>query len=211
VDTKKKTIHASERDSDRVVKLRRKHRFQFSRIAAERLVFVDESGCNIAMARAYAWALEGSRALGHVPKNWGDNVSMMGAIGFDGLRTLTTLDGAVDGEAFGGFVDRFLAPKLNRGEIVLWDNLGVHRAPIAQKAIERVGAQLVWLPPYSHDLNPIEECWSKIKSLLRSAAARTREALELAIARAMAAITATDAAGWFAHSGYQAQSVRSPL
>jgi transposase len=188
------------------VKLRKNHQFQFSHVDARRLVFVDESGCNIAMTRAYAWAREGTRAHGHVPKNWGDNVSMMGAIGLDGLRTLATLEGAVDSEAFGGFVGHFLAPVLHPGDIVLWDNLSVHKAAGAREAIEAVGAQLVWLPPYSPDFNPIEECWSKLKALLRSAAARTREELDKAIAKAMAAITAADAAGWFTHAGYQAHS-----
>jgi len=188
------------------VKHRQVHRRQFSRIDAKRLVFVDESGCNISMAREYAWAPVGQRAHGHVPKNWGGNVSMIGALGFDGLRTLGTLDGAVDGEAFGVFVERFLAPTLNRGDIVLWDNLSVHNVVAAKAAIDAAGAQLVWLPAYSPDLNHIEQCWSKLKSILRSAAARTREDLDAAISLAMGAITASDAAGWFKCSGYEAQS-----
>jgi transposase len=157
------------------------------------------------MGREYAWAKAGERAHGHVPKNWGDNISMIGALGLEGLRTLTTIEGAVDTEAFTAFVVGFLAPQLNPGDIVLWDNLGVHKAEEARAAIEAAGAQLVWLPPYSPDFNPIEQCWSKIKALLRTAAARTVEELDAAIASAMAAISANDAAGWFQHSGYAYQ------
>jgi transposase len=158
------------------------------------------------MAREYGWALKGQRAHGHVPKNWGDNVSMMAAIGIEGLRTLGTLEGAVDGEAFGGWVEHFLAPKLKPGDIVLWDNLSVHKVASAREAISAAGAQLVWLPPYSPDFNPIEECWSKLKAFLKSLAARTREELDVAIAKAMNAITSADALGWFRHAGYQAHS-----
>lgn len=157
------------------------------------------------MGREYAWSPVGERAHGHVPRNWGDNISMIGAIGLGGLRTLATLNGAVDTEAFDVFVTHFLVPNLHAGDIVLWDNLSVHKARSVRIAIEAAGAELVWLPPYSPDLNPIEQCWSKLKALLRAAAARTREDLDDAIANAMSAISATDAAGWFHHSGYDHQ------
>jgi transposase len=157
------------------------------------------------MAREYAWSLQGERARAHVPKNWGDNVTMIGALGLNGLRTLTTLEGAMDTEAFETFVGHFLAPTLKAGDFVLWDNLSVHKAEAARRAIEAVGATLVWLPAYSPDLNPIENCWSKLKSILRSVAARTRDDLDRAIAKAMATITSSDAAGWFRNAGYQAQ------
>lgn len=166
-------------------------------------MFVDESGCNIAMAREYARAPRGDRAHGAKPARWGNNVSLVGALGLDGLRTLMTLEGAVDGEAFVGFVQHFLVPKLRPGDVVWMDNLSVHKIQGVQEAIEGVGATLRYLPPYSPDLNPIERCWSKLKALLRSAAARTREALDAAIVAAMAAITARDAAGWFSHAGYR--------
>jgi transposase len=132
---------------------------------------------------------------------------MMGAIGLGGIRTLATLEGAVDSEAFKGFVEHFLVPTLKPGDVVLWDNLSVHKVAGAREAIEGAGAQLVWLPPYSPDFNPIELCWSKLKTLLRAAAARTRDELDRAIAHAMAAITSSDAAGWFRHAGYQAHSM----
>jgi len=172
---------------------------------AERLVFLDESGCNAAMAREYARAPIGERAEDDKPSSYGDNVSIVGAMGLAGLRTLMTLNGAVDGDAFLGFVKQFLAPTLKPGDIVLMDNLSVHKQAGIREAIEAVGAQLRYLPPYSPDFNPIEKCWSKIKSILRTIGARTREALDEAIATAMKAITGEDAAGWFTHAGYRHQ------
>jgi transposase len=172
-------------------------------VAPGRLVFVDEAGCNTAMARQYARAPRGQRAHAAVPSRWGDNISLVGALGLAGLRTLMMLEGAIDGLAFVAFVRHFLVPQLRPGDIVVMDNLSVHKVAGVREAIEAVGASLRYLPPYSPDLNPIEQCWSKIKALLRSAAARTQEALEAAVAEAMAAVSASDAAGWFAHAGYQ--------
>src|SRR6185295_16574558 len=103
------------------------------------------------------------------------------------------LEGAIDGLAFVAFVRHFLVPQLRPGDIVLMDNLSVHKVAGVREAIEAVGASLRYLPPYSPDINPIEQCWSKIKALLRGAAARTLEALEAAVAAAMAVVTASDA------------------
>ena len=200
---KKKSFHATERDSERVVAARQHHAAEFADIPAERLVFIDESGCNIAMARDYARAPVGERAEDHVPSRWGDNVSLVGAIGLCGLRTLMTLNGPVDGEAFLAFVEHFLVPELCPGDIVLMDNLGVHKKEGVREAIEAAGAELRFLPAYSPDLNPIEECWSKLKSILRAVGARTRDALDRALQSAMAVITAEDSAGWFTHAGYR--------
>jgi len=166
-------------------------------------VFVDEAGCNIAMARDYARAPRGQRAHGDKPQRWGNNISLVGALGLGGLRTLMTLEGAVDGVAFVGFVQHFLVPQLRPGDTVWMDNLSVHKAQGVREAIEKVGARLRYLPTYSPDFNPIEQCLSKLKGLLRAAAARTREALDAAIVAAMEAIKASDAAGWFSHAGYR--------
>lgn len=157
------------------------------------------------MAREYARAPIGERAEDDQPARWGDNVSLVGAIGLCGLRTLMTLDGAVDGDAFLAFVQYFLVPQLQPGDIVVMDNLSVHKRAGIREAIEAAGAELRYLPPYSPDFNPIEECWSKLKSILRSVGARTRDTLEVAIANAMSTVTATDAVGWFAHAGYAGQ------
>lgn len=172
-------------------------------MAPGRLVFVDEAGCNTAMARQYARSPQGQRAHDAVPSRWGKNMSLVGALGLGGLRTLMMLEGPVDGLAFLAFVLHFLVPTLKSGDIVLMDNLSVHKVPGVQEAIEAAGASLRYLPSYSPDLNPIEQCWSKMKALLRTAAARSPEALEAAVAVAMAAVTTSDAAGWFTHSGYR--------
>jgi transposase len=184
---------------------RERHVEEFAKLPVEKLVFIDESGCNIAMAREYARSPIGERAQDDQPARWGDNVSLVGAIGVCGLRTLMTLNGAVDGEAFLAFVEHFLVPCLKPGDIVVMDNLSVHKTTGVREAIESAGAELRYLPPYSPDFNPIEECWSKLKSILRTLAARTRDALDAAIATAMSAVTSQDAVGWFEHSGYRLQ------
>jgi len=203
---KKKTFHATERDRPEVVQTRQEHCATFALIEPERLVFIDEAGCNAAMARSHGRAPAGERVHDDKPYSYGENVSLVGALGLGGLRTMMTLGGAVDGAAYLAFIRQCLVPTLRAGDIVLMDNLSVHKVLGVREAIEATGASLRYLPTYSPDLNPIERCWSKMKTLLRSAAARTREALEAAIAEAMKAITAADAVAWFAHAGYFYQS-----
>lgn len=167
-----------------------------------RLKFIDESGVNIAMTRLYGRAPRGERALGSAPQNYGENITMLGALSATGLSALMTVNGATDGEVFATFVREVLAPTLRVGEVVVLDNLGAHRSAAAREAVEARGARLVFLPPYSPDLNPIERCWSKIKTALRAAKARTREALEAAIKRAITTVSEADARAWFKHCGY---------
>ena len=166
------------------------------------LVFVDEAGAHVAMARLYGRAAPGERAPGSVPQNWGDNVSMISALASDGLRATMTVPGAVDGEVFLIYVREVLCPALTGGDIVVMDNLGAHKVAGVREAIEAAGARLEYLPPYSPDLNPIEKCWSKVKTALRAAAARTREALDEAISGAIDAVSAHDAQAWFRSCGY---------
>lgn len=165
-------------------------------------MFLDEAGAHVAMARLYARAARGERATGSVPQNWGDNVSIISALGREGLRATLTVDGAVDGEVFLIYVREVLCPTLKAGDVVVLDNLGAHKVEGVREAIEAAGAELQYLPPYSPDLNPIEKCWSKIKGALRAAAARTREALDDAISSAIAAVSAQDAERWFRFCGY---------
>ena len=169
---------------------------------AGRLVFVDEAGVNIAMARLYGRAAPGQRAAGSVPQNWGDNISIISAMGREGLRATMSVEGAVDGEVFLIYVCEVLCPKLTPGDVVVMDNLGAHKVEGVRAAIEAVGANLVYLPPYSPDLNPIEKCWSKIKTALRAASARTRAALDEAISTAISAVSADNAQAWFRSCGY---------
>ena len=130
---------------------------------------------------------------------------MLGAMDANGVRTLMTIEGGTSAEVFQAFVEQMLVPKLRKGDIVVWDNLGAHKTVAARAAIEKAGARLMFLPPYSPDLNPIELCWSKLKQELKRLRARTHAALDAAIAAAMDRITPQDAQGWFRHCGYRAQ------
>jgi transposase len=153
-----------------------------------RLKFVDESGVNIATTRLYGRAPRGERAVGSAPQNYGENITMPGALSAAGLEALMTVNGATDSEVFAAFVREVLAPRLCEGDIVVLDNLGAHRSRAAREAVESRGARLVFLPPYSPDLNSIERCRSKIKTYLRAAKARTREALELVLTHAVSSM-----------------------
>jgi transposase len=178
-------------------------RWLASRFDARRLVFVDESGFNTSMTRLRARAPKGKRAFGKVPRNRGKNTTLIAAITLEGAMSQPmTIEGATDALAFEAYVEHFLAPSLTEGQVVVLDGLGAHRTEKVRELIERRGADVVFLPSYSPDMNPIEEAFSKIKQLVRKAGTRVREALVEAIARALAAVTAEDAAGWFAHAGY---------
>jgi transposase len=165
------------------------------------LVFIDEAGLHLSLVRLFARALPGQRAVDGVPRNRGSNVSLIGALSLDGLIASMTLKGSVDTAVFLSYVTDVLAPQLWIGAIVVMDNLKVHHAQSVRQAIEAVGAQVVFLPPYSPDLSPIELCWSKLKQFLRSKAARTYEALNQAMTDVLEYITEDDALSWFNHCG----------
>jgi transposase len=169
----------------------------------EQLIFVDETGSHIDMARAYAWAPRGQRAYAAKPRNRGQALTLIGAMGVSGLVATMTVAGGTDGEVFRSYVEQVLAPQLRPGQVVLMDNLKAHKVPGIREAIEATQATLLYLPPYSPDLSPIELCWSKVKTALRARAARTRDTLELAWTDALASVTDSDAQHWFAHCGYR--------
>jgi transposase len=153
------------------------------------------------MTRLYGRAPKGERVVGTVPQNYGANATMLAALGSHGVEAVMTIDSATDTEVFRAYVTQVLRPTLHPGDIVIMDNLRVHKAVGIRQAIEQAGAQVVYLPPYSPDLSPIEPCWSTLKTALRTAKARTREALEQAIAQALATMTVADAHSWFHHCG----------
>jgi transposase len=198
VDAKKRSVGASERDEA----ARDRWREQMSPVDVRRLVFVDESGTHTALARLFAWAPRGQRARTQVPRNHGKNTTLIAALTWQGLQAPWTVEGAVDTSAFEVYVRNVLAPTLQSGQIVILDNLSVHKSAAIQQAIEDRGCQLVFLPAYSPDLTPIEQAFSKLKAILRRLAARTREALLDALATALDAVTPEDAHGWFRHAGY---------
>src|SRR5829696_3592443 len=200
-DQKKSPI-ASERDDE----VRGLWRWLASRFDARRLVFVDESGFNTSMTRLRARAPKGQRAYGKVPRNRGKNTTLIAAITLEGaMGTSMTVEGATDSEAFEAYVEHFLTPSLGEGQVVVLDGLGAHRPKRIRELIEARGADLVFLPSYSPDLNPIEEAFSKVKAPVRKEGARVREALVEAIGRALTAVTPEDAASFFAHGGYWPQ------
>lgn len=202
VAAKKKTFHATERDTAKVKQARQAYRDEIANLPLERFKFLDESGANIAMTRLFGRAKRGERVADAVPKNYGDNITILGSLSCAGLEAVMTINGAVDTAVFRAYVDQVLVPTLAPGDIVVMDNLGSHKVAGIRDAIEAAGAILLYLPPYSPDWSPIEPCWSKLKTFLRAAKARTREALEEAIRTALDTITATDARGWFMHCGY---------
>jgi transposase len=198
----KKSLHASERDTPRVQQARAIYQQRITALDLQRLKCVDESGVNLAMTRLYGRAPTGERGIGSVPQNYGPKITRLGALGVQGLHAVMTVDGATDTDVCRTYVRQVLGPTLTPGDMVVMDNLRAHKAVGVQQALARRGARLLYLPPYSPDLSPIEPCWSKVKTVLRKAKARTREALDMAITGALATITDADAHGWFRHCGY---------
>lgn len=164
---------------------------------------MDECGTHIALTPCYAWAPSGERATGMVPHRRGQNLTLIAALAPGGLGAAMTLDGAADGPAFAAYVTELLVPTLRPGQVVILDNLSVHKGAAIRTAIEEAGCALLFLPPYSPDFAPIERAFGKLKALLRRAGARTRTALEAAIRTTLDAVTAADARGWFRQCGYQ--------
>ena len=198
VAAQKKSPIATERDQEK----RGLWKWLASHFDTRRLVFIDESGFSISMMRLRARAPKGKRAYGRVPTNRGKNQTLIASMTLQGgMGVAMTIEGATDKVVFEAYVEEALAPSLLEGQVVVLDGLGAHRTKRVRELIEGRGCDLVFLPPYSPDLNPIEEAFSKIKNLVRKAGERTREALDEAIAQALGAITPQDVVGWFAHCG----------
>lgn len=168
----------------------------------ERLVFLDESGATTQMTRTWGRAPRGQRVGEATPQGHWKILTILAALTTRGLRAPMTIPEATDGDIFLAYVEQVLCPELRPGDVVVMDNLSAHKVAGVRQRIEAVGAKLLYLPPYSPDLNPIEQAWSKLKQILRSLKARTAEALEAAITEAIQAITAENALAWFSHCGY---------
>lgn len=194
-------IYATERDLERVQIRRGEYQTEIAAVGG-RLKFLDEAGSNLAMTRLYGRAVRGARVFDAVPQNYGENITMLACLSEAGLSAPMTVAGAVDGSVFLAYVEQVLSPTLSKDDVVIMDNLGAHKVKGVAEAIEARGAKVIYLPPYSPDLNPIEKCWSKIKTYLRAAKARTRETLEQALKEALLLVTERDAQGWFASCGY---------
>ena len=172
-----------------------------------RFVVVDESATTIALTRRYGWARHDERLVAAVPRNHGTPTSLVAALTLTGLGPVMTREGAIDTPAFVAYVQEVLCPTLEPGQIVILDNLSVHKAEAVRSLIEARGCELLFLPPYSPDLSPIEHAFSKIKAFLRAVGARTQEALEEAIRLALDQITPEDARAFFEHCGYSLPAV----
>ncbi len=202
ITRKKKSFYASERHSERVQRLRMEYWHTLGGVKLSDLVFIDEAGVNLAMSRRYARSLKGTRAYGERPGERGKNVTMIGGISLQGFVASLTFQGGTNGIAFQTYITEVLVPNLWEGACVVMDNFSSHKVDGIREAIEAVGARLVYLPPYSPDFNPIENCWSKVKEFLRTQAARTYEALDQAITEAFNSVTTKDLIGWFSHCCY---------
>ena len=183
-------------------------RAAFRALAAELhpadLVFVDESGIATNLVRLYGRAPRGVRVRGSAPYGRWERLTLLGGLSLAGLIACMAVEGPADTDVVVAFTEHVLVPALHPGQVVLLDNLSPHRAARVRDLIERAGCRLLFLPPYSPDFNPIEQAWSKLKTLLRGLGARTKEALAAALTPVLNALTAADAHAWFAHCGYAA-------
>ena len=173
-----------------------------SNLDPSKLVFIDESGAKTNMTRLRGRAKGGGRCVDDAPHGHWHTTTMISSIRLDGNTACMAIDGATSAEVFRAYVRHVLVPTLRSGDLVVLDNLSAHRDREAIQFIESAGAAVLFLPPYSPDLNPIEKMWSKVKEFLRSAKARTVKSLISAIAKALGMVTNQDAMGWFKSCGY---------
>lgn len=209
MDPEKKSVRAQERNEAKRAAWRERTRG----IDPDRFVWIDETGSHLGMTRRHSRAPRGQRAYGTAPSSRGKNRTLITSLTRAGFGPGLLLDEAIDYGTFEGYVIHCLAPTLQPDQIVVADNLKVHYSDRARAAIEARGAQLWHLPPYSPDLNPIEEAFSKVKAFLRTAEPRTLDAHSTAIWAALRTIPPQDAAGWIAHAGYgprRRRPTRSP-
>lgn len=173
------------------------------KLEASRFVFVDEMGSNTSLSPLYGWSMVGERLRAQAPRNWGKNVTLISSMSLAGMGPSVAVDGATTRAVFEAYVEQALVPSLRPGQVVVMDNLSAHKGERTRLLIEERGCELIYLPPYSPDMNPIEEAFSKVKGLMRRAEARTREGLVEAMGKALDAVSVRDARGFFEHSGYR--------
>jgi transposase len=203
--SKKKSLHDSQRETRRVKALRVTFETEFVEPLGDmvkRLKFIDEIGVNLGLTRLYGRAAPGERVVEATPGHSGAHYTALAALGWTGIKAPWIFEGAMDGTACATYVEHMLAPTLRHGDLVVMDNLSAHKSDRVRQMIEARGAQLIFLPPYSPDFNPIELCWAKVKTALRAAKARTYATLVQALADALHSISCGDIQAWFAHCGY---------
>ncbi|HYL93990.1 MAG TPA: IS630 family transposase [Alphaproteobacteria bacterium] len=200
--TEKKSLHAAEQDTEASRHQRHCWRQQTSQIDPARLIFLDESGVTTEMTRRYGRAPRGERVGEGTPAGHWRTLTVLGAMRLSGWVATMTIEAATDGEIFLAYLEQVLVPQLQAGDVVVMDNLSAHKVRGVRDLIEKAGAELRYLPPYSPDFNPIEKCWSQVKQLLRAAKARSLATLERAVTEALAAVTAQNTQACFRHCGY---------
>ena len=182
--------------------MREEHAEAAKTLDLSRVHFLDECGSHLGMTPAHGLAPKGSRCVSNAPKGRGRSVTILGALTLDGLGAVMTIEGGTDTSVFLAYIEHVLGPTLKPGDTVVMDNLRVHKTASVLAAFEKLGVEVLFLPPYSPDMNPIELAWSKLKTWLRAAKARTLDLLNFAIAQGMSTITSSDAAAWMRHAGY---------
>jgi transposase len=198
ITRKKKSRHADERDNPEVQAQRAAFEEKMAEVDPAHLVFVDETGVTTAMTRTHGRAAAGQRVAASAPGSW-QSMTLLVGLRLSGVVAPFAFGGATDQQAFETYVEKELAPTLQAGDVVIWDNLSAHKSSAARAAVESVGARVEALPPYSPDETPIEELFSKTKAFLRSIGARTSEVLIDAMAVALDLVAQTDIQGWFQH------------
>lgn len=173
-------------------------------------MFLDESGVTTEMTRRYGRAPQGERVREGAPAGHWHTLTLLGAITVEGLLATMTVESPTDSDVFLAYLEQVLCPRLRPGQVVVMDNLSAHKRPAVRQLIQQAGAELCYLPPYSPDFNPIEQCWAKVKECLRAAKSRALDLLEKAITTALAAITAQNAIAWFRHCGYGLLDTATP-
>jgi transposase len=168
-----------------------------------RLKFLDEGGVNLGLTRLYGRAAPGERVVEATPGISGVHYTVVAALGAKGVQAPWLFEGALTTVAFETYLEDVLIPTLRRGDILLLDNLSAHKGDHAQATLAARGVHVIFLPPYSPDLNPIEKCWAKVKEALRAAKARTWEDLVAALREALLSVSRSDVLAWFAHCGYE--------
>lgn len=201
----KKSLHAAEQDTEGGKAKRSAWRELVAGIAADRLVFLDESGVTTDMTRRYGRAERGQRIREATPGGHWRTVTMLGAISSQGWQATMTIAAPTDGEVFLAYLREVLCPTLRPGQVVVMDNLSAHKVKGVAEAISATGAEVLYLPPYSPDFNPIEACWSVVKQSLRKWKARSLDALDMAIPNALDSVSKQIIANCFRHCGYALQ------
>lgn len=193
----KKSLHAIERDTEANRQRRQEFLDRIRSVPPEKLIYLDESGVTTSMTRLYGRCVGGRRIHEATPGGHWKILTILSAMSTRGMIATMTIEEPTDADIFLAYVEQVLGPALQPGDVVVMDNLSSHKAEGVRECIEKQGAELLYLPAYSPDLNPIEKAWAKLKQLLRSAKARTREALDQAITDLLPQITAEDAQAWF--------------